>query len=48
MDVDAKTETACHPASGSSFSSAAAADAAETHSAGTDAETTAASGSSFS
>ena len=48
MDADATTETECLPACGSSFCSAAAADAAETHSAATDAATTAACGSSFS
>ena len=46
MDADAKTETVCLPVCGSSFSSAAAADVAETHSAETAAETTAACGSS--
>ena len=48
MDADAKTETVCHPACGSSFFSAAAADAAEEHSAAMDAEMTAACGLSFS
>ena len=48
VDADAKTETVCHPACGSSFFSAAAADAAEAHSAAMDAEMTAVCGSSFS
>ena len=48
MDVDATTVTECLHACGSSFCSAAAADAAETDSAVMDAETTAACGSSFS
>ena len=47
MDADAKTETACLPACGSSFFSAAAEDA-ETDLAETDAAMTAACGSSFS
>ena len=46
MDADAKTETECLLACGSSFCSLAAADV-ETHSAATDAEMTAACGSSF-
>ena len=48
MDVDATTVTECLHACGSSFCSAAAADAAETDSAVMDAETTAACGSSCS
>ena len=47
MDADAKTETVCLPVCGSSFSSAAAADVVETHSAETAAEMTTACGSSF-
>jgi hypothetical protein len=47
VDADAKTETVCLPVCGSSFSSAAAADVVETHSAETAAEMTTACGSSF-
>ena len=48
MDADATTETECLPACGSFSCFAAAADAAETHSAATDAAMTAACGSSCS
>ena len=47
MDADATTGTECLLACGSFFCSLAAADAAGTHSAATDAAMTAACGSSF-
>ena len=47
VDADATMETECLPACGSFSCSAAAADAAATHLAATDAATTAACGSSF-